>query len=149
MKQTKPFFIMVALSAASLFCGTPNPQVGSTPNVGANPCIVTPEPGWVNDSTYRVRSFGSSNEGGAMVKRRSQSQENALLCAQVAAAELMTGKSSKSIIMPDEARKRNIPTKISAYIRGGQIVGKSFDDDDACEILFEITGDKLKEKSGG
>lgn len=113
-------------------------------------CLVTPEPGWVNSSTYRLRSFGPpSQEGGSLVKRRTQSEENALLCAQSAAGELMTGNTKQVLRQPAEAKKTKLPEKIAVYIRGGQIISKAYDSTDACEIIFEISGERLREKSGG
>lgn len=113
-------------------------------------CLVTPEPGWVNSSTYRLRSFGQpSQDGGSLVKRRTQSEENALLCAQSAAGELMTGQAKHVVLQPSEARSIKLPEKIAVYIRGGQIVSKACDSTDACEIVFEISGERLREKSGG
>ncbi len=140
MKNTSIPLLLLLMTA----CNTPQerPADGS--------CLVTPEPGWVNSSTYRLRSFGQpSQDAGSLVKRRTQSEENALLCAQGAAAELMTGSAKHIVIQPAQARNIKLPEKIAVYIKGGQIVKKTCDHTDACEIIFEISGERLKEKSSG
>ncbi|MCS6984871.1 MAG: hypothetical protein NZM25_07095 [Leptospiraceae bacterium] len=109
-------------------------------------CVVSADPGWLDDHSYQLRSLGQTGQKGGTVKRRTLSQENALLCAQASASELILENKKRIIIHPEEAKKRRISEKFLYYLKGGQIVRQRCDENDACEILFKIQAENLKKK---
>lgn len=108
-------------------------------------CLVSLDPGWLNNHSFQLRSLGQAGKAVGFVKRRTVAEENALLCAQWAASELMLNPKNRIILHPEEAKKKTIPQNLVSYIRGGHVVKKNFDDQENCEIFFRIEGENLRQ----
>ena len=105
--------------------------------------------GWVDDDTFQVRTLGAPNpKSKGFVRRRTQAEEAALLNAQKRIIELIVGAevSGRSGSDSGELEEVKLSKKLSAVIRGGTVVNKSFDEDDNCSITFRIRASGLKAK---
>ena len=106
--------------------------------------------GWIDDNTFQVRTIGAPNpESKGFVKRRTQSEEAALLSAQKRVVELMIGSkvSGSSSSKNGELDSIEIKKTFEGVIKGGAIIKKTFDAGDNCEITYKIHAKGLKEKA--
>ncbi len=106
--------------------------------------------GWIGGNTLRVRSLGAPNaKAKGFVRRRTQSEEAALLSAQKRVIELLAGAEVSGTSSSDSGESNGIKLNksLSAVVKGGMIMEKSFDEDDNCSIVYEVHATDLKQKS--
>ena len=106
--------------------------------------------GWLDDNTFQVRTIGApSLKAKGFVKRRTQSEEAALLSAQKRVIELLVGADVKGSSGSQDGESTGIvlTKKFQGFVKGGSIIRKSFDSSDNCEIVYRIHADGLKERA--
>ena len=106
--------------------------------------------GWLDDNTFQVRAIGApKSKAKGFVRRRTQSQEAALLSAQKRVLELLVGAKISGASGSDSGVSTGIviTKEFEGFLKGGAIVKKSFDQDDNCEVTYRIHSDDLKEKA--
>ena len=103
--------------------------------------------GWLDDNTFQVRALGAPNPSAkGFVRRRTQSEEAALLSAQKRVIELLVGAkiAGASGSESGESTGIAITKEFEGVVKGGAIKRKSFDADDNCEIVYRIHAKGLK-----
>ena len=106
--------------------------------------------GWLDDDTFQVRAIGApSRKAKGFVKRRTQSEEAALMSAQKRVVELLVGADVRgaSGSQDGEATGIVITKEFEGFLKGGAIIRKSFDPNDNCEIVYRIHADGLKDQA--
>ena len=106
--------------------------------------------GWLDDDTFQVRTIGApSVKAKGFVKRRTQSEEAALLSAQKRVIELLVGADVKGSSGSQDGESTGIvlTKEFKGFVKGGSIIRKSFDSSDNCEIVYRIHADDLKERA--
>ena len=106
--------------------------------------------GWLDNDTFQVRAIGApSPKAKGFVRRRTQSQEAALLSAQKRIVELLVGAKISGASGSDSGESTGIviTKEFEGFAKGGAIIKKSFDQNDNCEITYRIHSDGLKEKA--
>ncbi len=106
--------------------------------------------GWLDDETFQVKAIGApSQKARGFVKRRTQSEEAALLTAQKRIVELLVGADLRgsSASRDGESTGITLTKEFKGFLKGGAILRKSFDPSDNCEIIYRIHADGLKEKA--
>ena len=106
--------------------------------------------GWLDDDTFQVKAIGApSRKAKGFVRRRTQSQEAALLSAQKRMLELLVGAKISGASGSDSGESTGIviTKEFEGFVKGGAIVKKTFDQNDNCEITYRIQGDDLKDKA--
>ncbi len=103
--------------------------------------------GWLDDNTFQVRAIGAPNpKARGFVRRRTQSEESALLAAQKRVVELMVGAQITGASGSDSGESTGIAItkEFEGHVKGGSILKKTFDQDDNCEIVYRIHAKGLK-----
>ena len=106
---------------------------------------------WLDDDTFQVRAIGAPNpKAKGLVRRRTQSEEAALLSAQKRVIELLVGASVSGASGSDSGESTGVvlTKELQGVIKGGAIVKKTFDPSDNCEIVYRIHASGLKEMAG-
>jgi len=106
--------------------------------------------GWVDDNTFRVTALGApAADAKGMVKRKTQAREAALIMAQKRVLEKMIGAELKgaSAVKDGESVGVVVTKEFQGMVKGGSILEETFDEDDNCEVVYEITGRGLKKKA--
>ena len=104
--------------------------------------------GWIDDDTFQVRTIGApSSRAKGLVRRRTQSEEAALLSAQKRVIELLVGAKVSGASGSDSGESTGVvlTKELQGVIKGGAVVKKSFDKEDNCEIVYRIQASGLKE----
>lgn len=104
--------------------------------------------GWLDDNTFQVRTLGAPNpDAKGFVRRRTQSEEAALLAAQKRVIELLVGAKIEGASNSDSGELGGlaISKEFEGVVKGGSIVRKTFDAEDNCEITYRIHRDGLRE----
>jgi hypothetical protein len=105
--------------------------------------------GWVNDDTLRVRGIGAPNpnrEG--KVQRETQACDAAQMAAQARILEMMVGASIEgaSGSMDGESTGVALTKEFGGTIKGGDVIERTVDDEQNCEIWYEIKEKNLRKK---
>ncbi|MDH4262416.1 MAG: hypothetical protein OEV78_05150 [Spirochaetia bacterium] len=106
--------------------------------------------GWMDDDTFRVTALGApSPNAQGMVKRKTQAREAALTMAQKLVVEKMIGAEIKgaSAVKDGESAGVVVTKEFQGMIKGGSIVEETFDEEDNCEVVYEIHAKGLKKKA--
>lgn len=106
--------------------------------------------GWLNDETFQVRALGAPNpDAKGFVRRRTQAERAALLNAQARVIELLVGAKVEGAEGMDSGESTGfaMTKEFEAVLKGGQIIKKSYDADDNCEIVYRIHGKDLKKRA--
>lgn len=104
---------------------------------------------WLDENTFQVRAIGApSPDAKGFVRRRTQAEEAALLAAQKRVIELCVGAEIKGASGADSGESTGvvITKEFEGVVRGGQIVRKTFDQDDNCEITYRVQSKGLKKQ---
>ena len=106
--------------------------------------------GWLNDDTFQVKAIGApSAKAKGFVKRRTQSEEAALLSAQKRVVELLVGADVRGASGSQDGESTGVVVtkELEGFLKGGAIVRKSFDTNDNCEIVYRVHADGLKDQA--
>ena len=104
---------------------------------------------WVDDNTYRLASAGVANSKlKNKVARRESAKRAAILNAQYQVLEKFKGaKLEGATGMSDfEMTGMAIAQEVQGTIKGGSVQSVTYDEEDNCEIIYEVKGKDLKKK---
>lgn len=105
--------------------------------------------GWVDDDTYRLSAAGVPKSSLTnSVARRESAQRAAILNAQYKVLEKFKGSTIEGAAgMSDfETTGIAIAQEINGVIKGGSVKKVTYDDEDNCEIIYEVKSKGLKKK---
>jgi hypothetical protein len=147
-KMNKKFAIILFFITLITFnCNTASQQpIGSSLNAKA-----TISEGWVDENTFRIVALGAPKELlKSKVKRRITSKEAAVIMAQKIIVERFKGSTISGETTTSDGETINMLSKKSfiGVVRGGYVVQESFDEEDNCEIIYEIQSKGLKARTG-
>ncbi len=144
MRKLKILFVLFTLVVSFfLYCGD-----ASTRSQLKEESVDYITEGWIDDNTFQVRTIGAPNpKAKGFVKRRTQSEEAALISAQKRVVELMVGAkvSGTSKSESGELESITLTKELEGVVKGGAVIKKSFDKEDNCEITYRIHANGLKE----
>lgn len=106
--------------------------------------------GWVDDNTFRVTALGAPNQDAkGMVKRKTQAKEAAVIMAQKRIIEKMIGAQLKGASAAKDGESAGIVVtkEFQGMVKGGSIIEETYDEDDNCQIVYEIQARGLKKKA--
>ncbi len=104
---------------------------------------------WVDDNTYRLASAGVANSKlKNKVQRRESAKRAAILNAQYQVLEKFKGSKIEGAAgMSDfESTGIAIAQEIQGTVKGGSVVSATYDEEDNCEIIYEVKAKGLKKK---
>lgn len=107
--------------------------------------------GWVDKNTFRVVAIGAAKEDlNSKVKRRITSKEAAITMAQKMIVERFKGSkiSGKSEVKEGTTVSMITSKEFQGIIQGGIILQESYDEEDNCEVIYQISSPDLQEKLG-
>ncbi len=105
--------------------------------------------GWLDEDTFQVRALGApSPNAKGFVRRRTQSQEAALLAAQKRVIEPYAHYILKGASGSDSGESTGvvITKEFESHVKGGTIMRTTFHEDDNCEIVYRIHAKGLRRK---
>jgi len=105
--------------------------------------------GWIDENTYRVEAEGDVNSKLTnKVQRRESSKIAAILNAQYQVLEKFKGSLiERAADMSDfESTGSAIAQEVLEYIKNGSVVSATWDEEDNCEIIYEVKAQGLKKK---
>ena len=143
------FSLFLLLSVALLFtaCGGGSGMGGQVEGES----FVTE--GWVSPDIFRVTSTGVAKPGlKNKVQRRGTAKEAALIMAQKRVIEKFVGARLEGGAGAADYASTGIAVSIEfgGLVKGGTIVKSTYDDDDNCEIVYQVEKKNLrKEVEGG
>ena len=104
---------------------------------------------WVDENTFRIAAAGVPNSKLTnKVQRRESAKRAAILNAQYQVLEQFKGSSIEGAAgMSDfESTGIAVAQELQGSIKGGTVVSSTFDDEDDCEIIYEVKSKGLKKK---
>ena len=104
---------------------------------------------WVDENTYRLAAAGVPNSKLTnKVQRRESAKRAAILNAQYQVLEKFKGSSIEGAAgMSDfESTGIAIAQEVQGFVKGGSVVQATYDDEDNCEIIYEVKAKDLKKK---
>ncbi|MBN2039257.1 MAG: hypothetical protein JW864_04395 [Spirochaetes bacterium] len=143
------FSLFLLLSVALLFtaCGGGSGMGGQVEGES----FVTE--GWVSPDIFRVTSTGVPKPGlKNKVQRRGTAKEAALIMAQKRVIEKFVGARLEGAAGAADYASTGIAVskEFGGLVKGGTIVKSTYDDDDNCEIVYQVEKKNLrKEVEGG
>ena len=105
--------------------------------------------GWVDDNTYRLAAAGVAKSTlKNKVARRESAKRAAILKAQYQVLEKFKGSKIEGAAgMSDfEMTGIAIAQEIQGVVKGGSVASATFDEEDNCEIIYEVKAKGLKKK---
>mgnify|MGYP000952285502 CR=1 FL=1 len=141
-------YLYVFILTSLLSC-IPQSQLQLTPSTSADTKII--REGWVDANTFRVVAIGAPKEDlQSKVKRRITSREAAITMAQKLIVERFKGSkiTGKTDIKEGTTISMTTSKEFQGIIQGGVIIYESYDEEDNCEIIYQISGENLQSKLG-
>ncbi|MCL1911901.1 MAG: hypothetical protein FWG13_06825 [Leptospirales bacterium] len=105
--------------------------------------------GWIDDDTYRTAAIGVPKKGlTSQLQRKATAKEAAKMAAQFAILEKFKGaKVEGAAGMQDfELTGIAVAKEVEGIVKGGSVVSEKYNDDDECEIIYEVRAKGLKKK---
>lgn len=105
--------------------------------------------GWVNDDTFRVTSTGAPKPGLTnKIQRRGTAKEAAIIMAQKTMIEKFKGARLEGAAGAADYASTGIAVmkEFSGTVKGGSVIRETYDDDDNCEVVYELISRGLKKK---
>ncbi|MFH0974425.1 MAG: hypothetical protein V1874_01435 [Spirochaetota bacterium] len=105
--------------------------------------------GWVSPDIFRVTSTGVPKEGlQNKIQRRGTAQEAAQIMAQKRIIEKFVGARLEGAAGAADYASTGIAVskEFGGLVKGGTIVKSSFDDDDNCEIVYQVEKKNLRKE---
>ena len=105
--------------------------------------------GWIDDDTYRLAAAGVPNKSlSNKVQRRESSKRAAILNAQYQVLEKFKGSKIEgaSGVSDFESSGMAIAQEVKGVVKGGSVVKATFDEEDNCEVIYEVYARGLKNK---
>ena len=100
--------------------------------------------GWYDEDTYRIYSSGMPKDGLTnKIQRKGTARESAILLAQKNIMEKF--KPVRSEACADYSLDNyTVSKELAGIIKGGTIIAERFDDEENCEIMYEVKSKGLK-----
>ena len=108
--------------------------------------------GWVDKDTFRSTSTGVPKAGLTnKIQRRGTAKEAAVLMAQSHIIEKFKGSKIEGAAgVSDYASTGYAASKeFAGFVKGGSVVKETYDEDDNCEVVYEIKSKGLKKQLTG
>jgi hypothetical protein len=145
MKRIFSLFLFLAVATAFTACGS---SMGG--EVKGESFITE---GWVSPDIFRVTATGVPKEGLTnKVQRRGTAKEAAEIMAQKRIIEKFVGSRLEGAAGASDYASTGIAVQkeFGGLVRGGTIVKSTYDDDDNCELVYQVEKKNLrKEVEGG
>lgn len=104
---------------------------------------------WVDDNTYRLASAGVANSKlKNKVQRRESAKRAAILNAQYQILEKFKGSKIEGAAGMSDFENTGIAIaqEVQGEVKGGSVVSATYDEEDNCEIIYEVKAKGLKKK---
>ncbi|MFC1670385.1 hypothetical protein ACFL20_08325 [Spirochaetota bacterium] len=145
--MAKKSFILLSITVfavALISCGVSRSQIkgGQT--------YVTE--GWVNSNTFRVKAVGVPKKGLTnKYQRRATAKEAALIMAQKRIIEKFVGAAIEGASGMADAQSTGIAVakEFSGFVKGGSIVKETYDNEQNCEVVYQVESRGLKKRITG
>lgn len=108
--------------------------------------------GWVSPNIFRVTATGVPKEGlKNKVQRRGTAKEAALIMAQKRVIEKFVGARLEGAAGAADYASTGIAVskEFGGLVKGGTIVKSTYDEDDNCEIVYQVEKKNLKKEVEG
>jgi hypothetical protein len=108
--------------------------------------------GWLNDDTFRVTSTGAPKAGLTnKIQRRGTAKEAAIMMAQKTVIEKFKGARLEGAAGAADYASTGIAVmkEFGGLVKGGSVIKETYDEDDNCEVIYEIIARGLKKKVEG
>ncbi len=105
--------------------------------------------GWIDDNTYRLAAAGVSKSTlKNKVARRESAKRAAILNAQYQVLEKFKGSKIEGAAGMSDFENTGIAIaqEVSGIVKGGSVVSATYDEEDNCEIIYEVKAKGLKKK---
>ncbi len=105
--------------------------------------------GWVDDNTFRVIGTGAPKDGLTnKVQRKGTAKEAAIIVAQKAMVEKFVGARIDAAAGMADYKSTGIAVakEFSGTIKGGSVVKETYDEEENCEVVYELKAKGLKKK---
>ncbi len=108
--------------------------------------------GWVNNDTFRVTATSAPKAGLTnKTQRRATAKESAIMMAQKTMIEKFKGARLEGASGSADAASTGIAImkEFSGTVKGGSVIRETYNDEDDCEIIYELIAPGLKKKVMG
>ncbi len=108
--------------------------------------------GWVDVNTFRVISTGVPKAGLVnKIQRRGTAKEAAIIMAEKRIIEKFVGARLEGASGAADYASTGVAVakEFSGVVKGGTIVKETYDDDDNCEIIYQVEKKGLKKEVQG
>ncbi len=108
--------------------------------------------GWVDNNTLRISASGEPRKNiASVIQKKFSAKDAALKSARLKLTQKFQSKKNISSIRVDEnyAGTNTETDEILSAIRNGKILKETYDDEQVCDIVYEITSPGLKKKIPG
>jgi len=105
--------------------------------------------GWIDEDTYRIAAAGVPNQSLTnKIQRRESAKRAAILNAQYQVLEKFKGSKIEgaSGVSDFASTGTAIAQEVKGMVRGGSVVKATFDEEDNCEVIYEVFARGLKNK---
>ncbi len=105
--------------------------------------------GWIDDNTYRLAAAGVPNSKlKNKVQRRESAKRAAILNAQYQVLEKFKGSKIEGAAGMSDFENTGIAIaqEVSGVVKGGSVASATYDEEDNCEIIYEVKAKGLKKK---
>jgi len=104
---------------------------------------------WVDENTYRLAASGAPKATlKNKVQRRESAKRAAILNAQYQVLEKFKGSKIEGAAGMSDFENTGIAIaqEIQGEVKGGSVVSATFDEEDNCEVIYEVKAKGLKKK---
>lgn len=108
--------------------------------------------GWVNDNTFRVIATGTPKATLTnKIQRRGTAKETAIIMAETRVIEKFVGARVEGAAGAADYASTGVAVskEFKGLVKGGTIVKETYDDDDNCEIIYQVEKKGLKKEVMG
>ena len=108
--------------------------------------------GWVDADTYRTIGTSAPKEGlKNKVQRRGTARESAVLVAQAHVIEKFKGAKVEGAAGTSDYASTGFAAskEFQGVVKGGSVVKETYDEDDNCEVVYEIKSKGLQKQLTG
>jgi hypothetical protein len=108
--------------------------------------------GWVDADTYRTTATSAPKEGlKNKVQRRGTARESAVLVAQAHVIEKFKGAKVEGASGTSDYASTGFAAskEFAGVVKGGSVMKETYDEDDNCEVIYEIKSKGLQKQLTG
>jgi len=102
--------------------------------------------GWIDDNTYQTTGVGIAKNYPNKVQRRQTARRAAIISAQYQVLEKFTGSKVEGAAGMQDFQLTGIAVaqEVQGAIRGGSVIKETYDDEDNCEVIYQVQAKGLK-----